>query len=188
MIAAVLCIIMIALASCGGGHSAENSGETAGAASNEATENEGKNVYYAGPLFCQGERDYNLKIVKVLEENGYTVFLPQRDGIDPSELEGKSDEEKADIIFKKDVEEIGKADIIFMNLDGRVPDEGACVELGIAYADGKRCYGIKTDSRAAELGLELNPMISECFTELFSNGDGDAVIKELQEYLSENDL
>ena len=41
----------------------------------------GKKVYLAGPLFNQAEKDFNLKITKVLEHNGYQVFLPQRDGI-----------------------------------------------------------------------------------------------------------
>ena len=48
---------------------------------------------------------------------------------------------------------------MLINLDGRVPDEGACVELGYAYARGKRCIGIKTDVRVAEFGGD-NMMIS----------------------------
>ena len=31
---------------------------------------------------------------------------------------------------------------------GRVPDEGACFELGYCYAKGKRCIGYKTDARS----------------------------------------
>jgi nucleoside 2-deoxyribosyltransferase len=37
-------------------------------------------VYFAGPLFNKAEKDYNLKVVSVLEKAGYKVFLPQRDG------------------------------------------------------------------------------------------------------------
>ena len=75
-----------------------------------------------------------------------------------------------------------------MNLDGRVPDEGACVELGIAYGCGKRCYGFKTDTRTIELGMDLNPMIAGCMTKVFKNYDGDKLIEEIKQYLSENDL
>jgi nucleoside 2-deoxyribosyltransferase len=75
-----------------------------------------------------------------------------------------------------------------MNLDGRVPDEGACVELGIAYGNGKRCYGFKTDTRSIEMGLDINPMISGCMIKVFKNNDGEQLIKELKEYLSENEL
>ena len=92
------------------------------------------------------------------------------------------------MIFQKDKEEVLKADILFMVLDGRIPDEGACVELGIAYASGKRCYGIKCDARSIELGMDLNPMISGCFSKLFYNLDSEELIKSLEEYLKENQL
>nr|MBQ6739138.1 nucleoside 2-deoxyribosyltransferase domain-containing protein [Synergistaceae bacterium] len=149
---------------------------------------DGKRVYFAGPLFCQAEKDYNLKLTKLLEAHGYKVFLPQRDGFEAAQLTGKSDEELTKMIFEKDVSEILKADIIFMVLDGRVPDEGACVELGIAYASNKRCYGVKTDTRSAEMHLDLNPMIAGCFKKIFKNFDGERLIEELKRYLAESEL
>ena len=145
-------------------------------------------VYFAAPLFSQSEKEYNLRITNILEEYGYEVFLPQRDGVEAALLEGKSQQELIEIIFEKDVSEIMKSDILFFMLDGRVPDEGACVELGIAYSNGKRCYGFMTDTRTVELGLELNPMISGCFIRLFKNYDGEILIEELRQYLSENEL
>ncbi len=148
----------------------------------------GNKVYFAAPLFNQSEKDYNLKITNILESYGYDVFLPQRDGYLAVELEGKSQDELTDMIFKKDLEEVLKADILFILLDGRVPDEGACVELGIGYANGKRCYGFKSDSRSVELGLNVNPMIAGCFEKLFYNLDGDRLIEELKQYLSKNKL
>ena len=148
----------------------------------------GKRIYFAAPLFSEAEREYNLKIVNILEDHGYEVFLPQRDGFLAPELEGLSAEEKTEKIFIKDRDEVLKADIFFFMLDGRVPDEGACVELGIAYANGKRCYGIKGDSRSVELDLDLNPMISGCFVELFYDLDGTRLIESLETYLDENRL
>ena len=145
-------------------------------------------MYFAGPMFNAGEKDFNLKVTKVLEEYGYQVFLPQRDGIEAAKLEGKTEEELVNMIFPLDAGEVKKADIIFMNIDGRVPDEGASVELGIAYASGKRCYGFKTDARAVEFGLEMNPMISGCMIKIFKNFDGDKLIEEIKEYLSKNAL
>ena len=169
---------------------AENSAADTNIISEEMTENEssGKKVYFAGPLFNQAEKDFNLELTKVLEEYGYEVFLPQRDGIEAALLEGKTEEELIEMIFSLDAGEVCKADILVMNLDGRVPDEGACVELGIAYANGKRCYGFKTDTRSVEAGMDLNPMISGCMTRIFKNYDGDMLIEEIKEYLSENDL
>ena len=148
----------------------------------------GKRVYFAAPLFNEAEREYNLKIVSILEAHGYEVFLPQRDGFLAPELEGKTEEEKTEMIFAKDRDEVLKADILFMMLDGRVPDEGACVELGIAYASGKRCYGLKGDARSVELDMDINPMITGCFTKLFYNLDEAELIKSLEEYLEQNEL
>ena len=91
-------------------------------------------------------------------------------------------------IFNKDYEEVLKADIFFGILDGRVPDEGLAVELGIAYANKKRCYGFKTDARSIELDMDLNPMITGCLDKLFYNLDGDAAVAELREYLANNKL
>ncbi|MBR0168625.1 MAG: nucleoside 2-deoxyribosyltransferase [Synergistaceae bacterium] len=145
-------------------------------------------IYFAAPLFSQSERDYNLFLAKILEDHGYSVFLPQRDGFLASELENKNETEKTGMIFNKDVSEILKADVLFMVLDGRVPDEGACVELGIAYANKKRCYGLMTDCRSAEMGLALNPMISGCFVKIFKDYDGAKVIEELKKFLAENEL
>ena len=164
--------------------------ETEAPASAKAAETagDGKRVYFAGPLFNQAEKEFNEEIAAVLEEYGYEVFLPQRDGIEAAQLEGKSEEELIRMIFDLDSSEVKKADILFMNLDGRVPDEGACVELGIAFGSGKRCYGFKTDTRAIELGLDLNPMISGCMVKVFKNYDGEQLIEEIKEYLSENEL
>ena len=184
--ALLIAAVLLSCAACGNGSAGANNT----VAETTAVENagNGKKVYFAGPLFNQAEKDFNLELVKVLEEYGYAVFLPQRDGIEDALLEGKTDEEITGMIFKLDAGEVQKADIIFMNLDGRVPDEGACVELGIAYGCGKRCYGFKTDTRSIELGMDLNPMIAGCMTRIIKNYDGDKLIEEIRQYLSENDL
>lgn len=172
----LLCLLIITLASVTSVASATGVAATA------------LRIYFAGPLFNQAEKDYNLKIATIFEKHGYTVFLPQRDGFEAAMLEGKTEEELIKLIFAKDVSEILKADILIFNLDGRIPDEGACVELGIAYANNKRCYGIKTDTRSAELKLDLNPMIAGCFKKIFKNFDGEKLIEELEDYLERNEL
>lgn len=152
--------------------------------SNREISSKGK-IYLAGPLFCQGEKDFNLAIAKMFESEGYSVFLPQRDGYEAAEMVDKDEQEKTKLIFDEDVSEILKADILVMVLDSRVPDDGACVELGIAYANKKRCYGLKTDVRSIEIGMDLNPMLAGCFTK---NYDGNALIKDIREYLQSNSL
>ena len=188
IIGAVLCVVMMFTSVSAKAAEGEEQVPETEAVSNEEAAGNGKMVYLAGPMFSQGEKDFNLKITEVLEEYGYQVFLPQRDGLEAALLEGKTEEEKITVIFEKDVAEIQKADIIFMVVDGRVPDEGACVELGIGYANGKRCYGVKTDTRSLELDLDLNPLISGCFIEFFKDYDGDSLIETLKQYLSENEL
>jgi nucleoside 2-deoxyribosyltransferase len=149
---------------------------------------QGKKIYFAGPMFNHAEKEFNLRITKVLEEYGYKVFLPQRDGIEGALLKDKPEEELTRMIFALDDTQVRKADIVFMNIDGRTPDEGASVELGIAYGIGKRCYGFKTDTRSVEYGLEINPMISGCMIKIFKNYDGDKLVEEIKQYLSKNAL
>lgn len=145
-------------------------------------------IYFAGPLFSQAEKDYNLKLTTLLERSGYSVFLPQRDGYEAAQLKDKTPLEITQLIFQKDTSEILKADIFFMVLDGRVPDDGACVELGIAYSHSKRCYGVKTDVRSLEINMDINPLISGCFNKIFCNHNGDELISELNEYLRQKSL
>ena len=148
----------------------------------------GKRVYFATPMFSAMEKEYGLKIAHLLESYGYEVFVPYRDGYEAAAFEGKSEEELVEMIFAKDLEEVRKADILFMNLDGRAPDEGGCVELGFAYILGKRCYGFKTDTRTVEMSLDLNPMITGCMKKIFKDFDGDAALKLVEDYISKQDL
>ena len=189
--AVILCAAMLfsfAAYASGNGGANNVAGEDSFKTKISKTVGHGNKVYFAGPMFNQAEKEYNLKITKLLEEFGYQVFLPQRDGIEAAKLEGKTEEELIKMIFDLDAGQVRKADIIFMNIDGRVPDEGACVELGIAYGIGKRCYGFKTDSHSVEMGLDMNPMISGCMIKIFKNFDGDKMIEELKQYLSKHKL
>ncbi len=144
-------------------------------------------IYFAAPLFNEAEKAYNLQLARVLEEAGYFVFLPQRDGYEAPKMPGMTEEEKAVKIFAADIAAIDESDVLFMVLDGRVPDEGACVELGYAFAKGKRCYGIRSDVRAAERGLELNPMLTGCFNAIIDCRNQPS-ISALTTFLSQNKL
>ena len=112
-------------------------------------------IYFAGPLFSEAERDFNIKVAKALREEGFDVFLPQEN----SQVDGipDTDEKRRRLLngfFTKDIEAIDSSDILLIVMDGRVPDEGACFELGYAYARGKICVGLKTDSRVSEMGTD----------------------------------
>ena len=171
------------------GESVDTSQVSNGASWTNPTEpGDGNRIYFAAPLFNDAERDYNLKIVTILENYGYEVFLPQRDGFLAPDLEGLTGEEKIVKIFEKDRDEVLNADIFFMLLDGRVIDEGACAELGMAYIAGKRCYGFKNDARTLEADLEMNPLIEGAFLKMFNDMDGEALSQSLEDYLKENQL
>ena len=55
---------------------------------------------------------------------------------------------KRHYLFKLDCAHMDWCDTVLFIFDGRVPDEGACFELGYCYARGKRCIGYKTDNRS----------------------------------------
>jgi len=145
-------------------------------------------VYFAGPLFCEAERAFNLRLAAKLEAIGYQVFLPQRDGVEakrPPYNEMANDELQR-TIFQLDRDEILQAEIFLFVLDGRVPDEGACVELGIAYGQkhflqqDKLLIGLLTDMRGAFSGGKLNAMIGGALDCTMSDEQG--LIAEMEAY------
>ena len=107
-------------------------------------------IYIAGPMFSKAERNYNDTITRILEGKGYGTFLPQRDANDVDELlrSGLNWDQVNQMIFEEDTEGIRSSDVVLFVMDGRVPDDGACVEIGYAYALGKECVGLKTDPRS----------------------------------------
>jgi nucleoside 2-deoxyribosyltransferase len=125
-------------------------------------------IYFAGPLFSAAERRFNAGLTQRLEALGFAVFLPQRDGVerDNPAYAALTPQERREVIFRIDKDHVLAADILLFILDGRVPDEGAAVELGIAWAHkelampGKRLVGLMTDVRASFLGAKLNPMLA----------------------------
>jgi|SRR5579875_2960641 len=130
-------------------------------------------IYLAGPLFCEAERVFNERLTDSLEALGFQVFLPQRDGPEKdADFATLSLEERQATIFTADRDAVLAADVFLFVLDGRVPDEGAAVELGIAYQQkvssrpDKRLIGLMTDDRAAFAGEKLNPMIALALDEV----------------------
>ena len=115
-------------------------------------------IYLAGPLFCKAELDFNADLAAQLRGEGHEVYLPQdyAQKLPPAGDERDAIEED---IFLRDVAMIEKSEVFLMIMDGRVPDEGACFEMGYAYSKGKICIGLKTDVRVSEQGGD-NIMLS----------------------------
>lgn len=127
-------------------------------------------IYLAGPLFSPGDRVEMEDIAKTLETAGYNTFLPQRDGFLSMELgnavaaTGYDTNEGLNIayslVFMLDVYQlVTLTDAVVVNLNGRSPDDGALIELGIAFALGKPIVLYKDDPRTFAMGTE-NPMVS----------------------------
>jgi nucleoside 2-deoxyribosyltransferase len=145
-------------------------------------------IYFAGPLFSLAERSFNLRLTARLEAIGYRVFLPQRDGAElkaPYSRLLPADRRQA--IFDTDRDRILEADVFLFILDGRVPDEGAAVELGMAYAQKhlghrqKLLIGLYTDVRGAFSSAKLNPMLVGPLEHIVHTEE--ELVDQLQRYL-----
>lgn len=111
-------------------------------------------VYYAASLFNEAEREFNRRVVAMIHDLGYSTWFPQEDvGLltDLVEEIGTLDKVR-EHIFRLNIKEVQEADLVVLVLDGRVPDEGACIEAGIAWAMNKPIYALKTDIRSGEPG------------------------------------
>jgi nucleoside 2-deoxyribosyltransferase len=126
-------------------------------------------VYIAGPLFSHGERTFNTT-VDVLLEPYIDTYLPQRDGglLADMIVQGTPPVDAAQTIFHLDLAALRRCDIFLIILDGRSIDEGAAFELGVAFALGKKCFGLQTDPRRL-LPHGNNPMIDGALSQVFNS-------------------
>ncbi|ETA68617.1 nucleoside 2-deoxyribosyltransferase [Methanolobus tindarius DSM 2278] len=138
-----------------------------------------KQIYLAGPLFSQAERDFNVLLRDRLVEMGFSVFLPQEDGND---TESSRMEDRQKNIFDNDVSGIDNSDIVLAVLDGGSDvDSGTAWEMGYAYAKGIPVLGLKTDFRTfGDEGI-VNLMMEMAVEAL--ERDVDSILKVLESYL-----
>ena len=144
-------------------------------------------VYFAAPLFSEAERVFNAGLTARIEALGFEVFLPQRDGFEKqgAQRADLSVDEIARRIFDVDRNEVYRSDVLLAVLDGRVPDEGVAVELGLAFADRerrgvpRRIIGLMTDWRTAFPNEPLNAMLFGALDELHT--DVEALLSRLRE-------
>ena len=121
-------------------------------------------IYFAAPLFSEAELEFNRTLTERFEDKGYSVFLPQRDGIENldkyAEQENlESMEEVMEEIFRIDRDAVLDSDILIAVLDGQVPDEGVAIEMGMAHENDIPIIGLKTDRRIFAESEPLNAMI-----------------------------
>jgi nucleoside 2-deoxyribosyltransferase len=127
-------------------------------------------IYCAGPLFNPSERAEMEMLAEALEQGGFKTFLPHRDGfifgaIVPDLVRAGYPLNVAQwmarqAIFALDVQQVLlECDGTVVNLNGRVPDEGAVVEGAIAWTAGKPVVLFKDDARSKIDGLD-NPLVA----------------------------
>lgn len=138
-----------------------------------------KQIYLAGPLFSQAERDFNVMLRDRLVEMGFSVFLPQEDGND---TESSRLEDRQRNIFENDVRGVDGSDIVLAVLDGGSDvDSGTAWEMGYAYAKGMPVLGLKTDFRTfGDEGI-INLMMEMSMEAL--ERDIESILKVLENYL-----
>lgn len=140
----------------------------------------GIKIYLAAPLFSAAERSRNTQL-RDLMSTFAKVHLPQEDGglIFDLVKSGMSPVEAKHRIFRDDISAIARCDVLVIVMDGRTIDEGASFELGYAFALGKACVGLKTDSRSL-FTFGDNPMIEGAVREIFN--DEASLCSWLEEY------
>lgn len=93
-------------------------------------------VFLNAPLSDTVAQNMNIKIKKILEEEGFICILPQEilppgTNVDPKE------------VLRRNVELVKKCDIVLSLLDA--PGEGVIFELGLAHALGKRIVAFRSN-------------------------------------------
>jgi nucleoside 2-deoxyribosyltransferase len=127
-------------------------------------------IYCAGPLFTDKEREEMTEIATALEALGFMTFLPHRDGLEFRPLvrilqSRGVEQERATVLWNQAIFALDAFSVLVdsqalvLNMNGRVPDEGAVAEASMAWCAGRVVVGYKTDVRSLVLGHD-NAMIS----------------------------
>lgn len=126
-------------------------------------------VYCAGPLFNESERREMTAIADSLRRSGYEPFVPHAHGLEFAKVQPYLAEQGFDAadagrllheaIFTLDVYQVivGCGSLV-LNMNGRVPDEGAVAEAAMAWSLGKPIVIFKADARSKIAGRD-NPLV-----------------------------
>jgi nucleoside 2-deoxyribosyltransferase len=130
-------------------------------------------IYLAGPLFTQGERDFNLSLAERLNESGDRVFLPQQEC---AECEGED-------IYKTCLAGLRSAAIVVAILDGADADSGTCWECGYAASREIPIIAVRTDFRISGDTGGFNAMLYYSAAKIVSGTDRlfDRIVLAIQE-------
>ena len=136
------------------------------------SENIEKTVYVSGPAYCPEEVGSLFEIAALLEKKGCSTYLPHRDGLEACLLEAIAAAMLEDKGVRPGVLQLYRAsfaleifqlversDCLVLNMNGRVPDEGAVFKTSIAFTAGRPLVLYKRDHRSIFHGKD-NAMIT----------------------------
>ncbi len=135
-------------------------------------------AYIAGPLFNAKEREFLEDINSVCQAIGISTYLPARDG-------GLLSQDNSNEVFQTDIKALNKADILVANLNGVDVDSGTAFELGYAFAQGKKLFGLHTDFRTFSPTSEVNLMLLKSCVICHSLQELDTALRD---YCNSEDL
>ncbi len=128
-----------------------------------------RRVYCAGPLFSAIERREMLEIADEFRRSGFDPFVPHADGMEFALVQPYLIDQGYDptavgqllheAVFALDTYQVvlGCGSLV-VNLNGRVPDEGAVAESAMAWLLGKPMVAYKDDVRSLIAGRD-NPLV-----------------------------
>ncbi len=128
-------------------------------------------AYIAGPLFNEKEREFLDEINSVCRAIGIDTYLPVQDG-------GLLNNANANEVFQVDIKALNKASLVVASLNGVDVDSGTAFELGYGFANGKKLFGLRTDSRVFSPSSEVNLMILKSCAIYHSLQELDTALKD----------
>jgi nucleoside 2-deoxyribosyltransferase len=115
-------------------------------------------IYFAGPLFTQGEWLWNAALADQLRQSGVDVILPQEGSAGMVSGQEQFNPKK---LFDLNRSGIDSSHAVVAILDQADADSGTCWECGYAFAKGKPVLGVRTDFRATGDDGALNLMLTQ---------------------------
>ncbi|PZV17481.1 MAG: nucleoside 2-deoxyribosyltransferase [Pseudanabaena sp.] len=129
-------------------------------------------IYLAAPLFTRGEIAFNLELYKYLTEEGYRVFLPQKE----------CEKAKGEDIYKTCLRGLQSSAIVIAILDGADADSGTCWECGYAASRNIPIIAVRTDFRISGDTGGFNAMLYYSAEKVIVNDENvfEAIVRELK--------
>ncbi len=106
-------------------------------------------IYLAAPLFSQAELLFNAQLASYLQQQGYSIFLPQ----------AHCGEQKGQVVYHTCLMGLTQAAVVIAILDGADADSGTCWECGYAVAKNIPVIVIRTDVRQSGDTKGFNAML-----------------------------